>query len=159
MASNGFDFGLTGAKASQMFTGRESFADDRYMRRLWSQSPCACRQPIRDSAKRAANIAHVSPHPSPAWQSVRTRQRGSQIDPIYIQGRLWRVPQQSGPQFGVGRPWAIRTSRGRLARSATADHIRFAAAGQFCSDRLRKRITIFGIRDQKHLIRFKGSEP
>ena len=30
MASNGFDFGPTGAKASQMFTGRESVADCRY---------------------------------------------------------------------------------------------------------------------------------
>ena len=67
------------------------------MRRLLSKSPSACRRPIRDSAKRAADIAHVSPHPSPAWQSVRTRQRGSQIDPIYIQGRLLRVPQQGAP--------------------------------------------------------------
>jgi len=93
-------------------------------RRLWSQSPCACRRPIRYSAKRAANIAHVSPHPSPAWQSVRTRQRGSQIDPIYIQGRSWRVPQQHRPQLGAGRSGAVRTPRGRLARSATDDHIK-----------------------------------
>jgi hypothetical protein len=73
------------------------------MLRLWSQSPCACRRPIRDSAKRAANVAHVSTHPSPAWQSVRTRQQGSQIDPISIQGRSWRVPQQNeAPSSALG---------------------------------------------------------
>ena len=81
------------------------------MRWLWSQSPCACRQSIRDSAKRAANIARVSPHPSPAWLSVRNRQRGSQIDQIYVQNRSWRVPRQNRPQFGWVRRNVARAAR------------------------------------------------
>jgi len=62
------------------------------MRRLLSQSPCACRQPIRDSATRAEDRVRVSRHPSPLWRSIHTRQRESQIDPIYNQGRSWHVP-------------------------------------------------------------------
>jgi hypothetical protein len=86
------------------------------MRRLWSQSPCAYRRAVRDSAKRAANLAHVSPHPSPAWQSVRTRQRGSQIDPIYIQGRSFACPPtQRAPRSPSAELGPVRTSRGRLA--------------------------------------------
>jgi hypothetical protein len=48
-------------------------------------------------------------------------------------------PTKRGHQFGAGRPGAVRTSRGRLARSATADHNKLTAAVQFCSDQAEKK--------------------
>src|SRR5260370_31392978 len=75
--------------------GRRSPPGPIARRRPLSQALCACRQPIRDNARQAANRKRVSPHSLPAQQLFRIRRR-SQIAPIWVEGRSWqRLPLTS----------------------------------------------------------------
>jgi hypothetical protein len=110
------------------------------MRRLSSKSPSACRRPIRDSAKRAANIAPFRPIRRQLGNQFALGSEGlKSIQSTFKVGHCASPPTKRGPQFGAARPGAVRTSRGRLARSATADHNKLTAAVQFCSDQAEKK--------------------